>query len=111
MLMELKTLFLLASILTLSVLAGCAAPCESYCDATATYIGYCLENGSQGEWVAADWSHWGDFSGEEDFVAHCTADLEAQLASGNAEVVEANCTDKTNSYTEMSARGLCADLP
>ncbi len=111
MLMLRKTLFLLAFLSSGFVVIGCSAPCESYCEATAGYISYCLENGSQGEWVAADWSHWGDFTGPDQFITNCNEDLEAQIASGDEDVLLGNCTDQANSYTEMSDRGLCADLP
>ena len=106
-----KTLFLFALVTSALMAAGCAAPCERYCEATADYISYCLENGSQGEWVAAEWSHWGDFSGADQFISNCNNDLSLQMADGNDEVIASTCTDQANSYTEMADRGLCADLP
>ncbi len=106
-----NTFFLFALLTSLVLATGCSSPCEDYCEATADYISYCLENGSQGEWVAAEWSHWGNFSGPEEFVTHCNEDLTAQLSEGNEEAILGNCNDQANSYTEMAARGLCADLP
>ena len=106
-----KSLFLLALAASLSFVTACQAPCDSYCEATADYISYCLDNGSQGEWVAAEWSHWGDFTGAEDFIAGCQEDLTAQIEVDEAEVIQATCTDQDNAYREMADRGLCADLP
>lgn len=111
MLMARKTLFLFVLVTSGFMAAGCSAPCERYCEATADYISYCLENGSQGEWVAADWSHWGDFSGAEEFITNCNDDLSLQRTDDNEDVLNGNCTDQANSYTEMADRGLCADLP
>jgi len=106
-----KYLFLPALAASLCLVSACQAPCDGYCEATAEYIGYCLDNGSQGEWVAADWSHWGDFSSAEDFVADCQADLAAQVDAGDGDVIQSTCTDQDNAYREMADRGLCADLP
>jgi hypothetical protein len=111
MLMPPKFLSLSALVVALFGVAGCQAPCDSYCETAGEYISYCLENGSQGEWVAADWSSWGNFTGTEDYVADCQEDLAAQIEGGDADVLNGNCTDQASAYREMSDRGLCADLP
>ena len=105
-----KLLFLSVLAAALARVSGCQDPCDAYCEANGDYIAYCLENGSQGSWVAADWSHWGDFTNAEEFVANCQEDLAAQQSSGEGEVIASTCTDQANVYTQMTDRELCADL-
>ena len=106
--MQGKFLLPFALVMTLFFVSGCQAPCDSYCEAAGNYINYCLENGSQGEWVGADWSSWGNFTSLEDYVADCQADLASQLEGGDADVINGNCTDQASAYGEMADRGLCA---
>ena len=95
---------------TLVCVAGCQAPCDSYCAVTADYISYCLENGSQGHWTDADWSHWG-YSDHEAYVAGCQADLDTQIEGENGDAITSVCTDEANARQQHVDRGLCEDLP
>jgi hypothetical protein len=108
-----RVLRLVVTAFAFAALTGCAAPCDSYCDAAANYIEYCLENGSQGEWrSAADrggWAVW-NVSEKAEYVETCKADFATQLAAGN-DVIESECTDGANQYQENADRGFCVDLP
>ena len=98
-------------------LAGCSAPCERYCETSADYIEYCLENGSQGEWAAASWSVWGSFSSKDDYISDCKADMESQLAGAattcrsDDDALPCTCEDEANIFADLTGRGLCAELP
>lgn len=104
---------LAATAFAIAALSGCAPPCDAYCDAAANYIEFCLENGSQGDWVSADerggWAVW-NVSEKDEYVETCKTDFSDQLASGN-DVVESECTDLANRYQENADRGFCVDLP
>ncbi len=95
-------------------LVGCGAPCDNYCDATAEYIEFCLENGSQAAWTTAataGWTNWGA-ADRDAYVGDCKEDVNAQVAaSADAAGFEEACTDDANRYTQLSERGFCADLP
>ncbi len=108
-----RILRLVALAVTILALAGCAAPCDAYCDASANYIEFCLENGSQGDWQAANdrggWTVW-NVSEKAEYVETCKVDFASQLAAGN-DVVESNCTDLANQYQENADRGFCVELP
>jgi len=91
-----KFLSLSVLVAALFAVAGCQAPCDLYCETAGDYISYCLTNGSQGEWVDADWSTWGSFAGHEDYVADCQEDLAAQIEGGDADVINGTCTDKAS---------------
>ncbi len=94
-------------------LTGCSTPCDAFCDSSANYIEFCLENGSQGNWRAASdaggWSLW-NASEKDEYVSTCQSDFDGQLASGN-EIIESECTDFANRYQENADRGFCTDLP
>ena len=108
-----RLLRLVALMFTLAALTGCASPCDSYCDAAANYIEFCLENGSQGDWQSANdrggWTVW-NVSEKDEYVSTCQSDFSSQLASGN-DVIESECTDLANRYQENADRGFCVDLP
>ena len=109
----------LCTVLTVAVaasvgLTGCGAPCDNYCDSTADYIEYCLENGSQEVWTtarAAGWQNWG-VADKDTYVGDCKEDVPAQAAaSDDPQGFEEFCTDDANRYEQLSERGFCADVP
>jgi hypothetical protein len=104
----------IASIVVAFALAGCGAPCDNYCDATADYIEFCLENGSQEVWTTArtaSWQNWGA-ADKESYTGDCKEDVGAQAAaSDDVDGFEEFCTDDANRYSQLSERGFCADLP
>ncbi len=51
--MTIRRFALSLTVLAAVALTGCASPCEQYCDSSADYIEYCLENGTQGPWTTA----------------------------------------------------------
>ncbi len=95
-------------------LVGCGAPCDNYCDATADYIEYCLENGSQDAGTAAaaaGWQNWG-VADKDAYAGDCKEDVSSQAAaSDDSQGFEEFCTDDANRYAQLSERGFCADLP
>jgi hypothetical protein len=107
------TLRIAVLVLAIAALSGCSTPCDAFCDASANYIEFCLENGSQGDWRAAnDGLGWGVWNASEktDYVSSCQTDFDSQLAAAN-DVVESECTDLANQYQENADRGFCVDLP
>lgn len=94
--------------------AGCAAPCDRYCDNAGDYIELCLDSGSQGAWQAAQdgggWAFWGA-QDKEQYVADCKADMGAQLDAAEGDVLVQACEDDANRYQEWTERGACVDLP
>jgi hypothetical protein len=94
--------------------AGCAAPCTQYCNENADYIEFCLENGSQDDWVAAanagGFAVWG-YSSKDEYVTGCKEDFSAQLGGDDSDVIEAECTDAASQVEQWNARSLCAELP
>lgn len=99
--------------LALVALTGCATPCDSYCDASANYIEFCLENSSQGDWVAANangaWAIW-NASEKSEYISTCQTDFASQVEAGG-DVIESECTDLANRFQENADRGFCVDLP
>ncbi|MCP4867446.1 MAG: hypothetical protein GY898_01845 [Proteobacteria bacterium] len=100
--------------LTAVALTGCAAPCDQYCDTSADYIEYCLENGTQGPWTTAAASGgfevWGTSSRDE-YADACKDDMKNQLSAHDADTLTGACTDDANQFTEWVERGTCIDLP
>ena len=105
-------LFPTITLFGLLFITACAPPCERFCDVTADYIEFCLENGSQGEWTnAGDWSTWGA-TDKDAYLASCHEDLDGQLAGAeDTSPIAAACEDDANRYLELTERGLCADVP
>ena len=99
-------------LLGLLFVTGCAAPCERYCNQTADYIEFCLDSGSQGQWLdAGDWTTWGA-ADKDAYLASCQEDLDGQLAGAeDSAPIAAACEDDANRYLELFERGLCADVP
>jgi hypothetical protein len=105
---------LTAAVVASMGLVGCGAPCDNYCDSTADYIEFCLENGSQAAWTTAataGWSNWGA-ADRDTYVGDCKDDVGAQAAASSDQgAFEELCTDDSNRYTQLFERGFCADLP
>ncbi len=95
-------------------IAGCAAPCDQYCDNVGDYIETCLEVGTSGAWTTAaaggGWSYWGA-TDKDQYVADCRSDLSDQVGASDDELLEGACEDDANLYAERSDREQCADLP
>ncbi len=92
------------------LIAGCAAPCDRYCDSAADYIEFCLENGSQGSWrEAPEWTTFG-VSDKDEYASSCKEDFDSQVAAGG-DVIESECEDAANRYEENTDRGFCVDVP
>jgi len=104
---------LLATVATLAV-AGCAAPCDQYCDNVGDYIETCLEVGTSGAWTTAaaggGWTYWGA-SDKDQYVTDCKADLKSQVDASEDELLTGACEDDANLYLERNDRLQCADLP
>lgn len=112
--MTIRRFALSLTVLAAVALTGCASPCEQYCDSSADYIEYCLENGTQGPWTTAAASGgfevWGSSSRDE-YADSCKEDMAAQLQAHDADTYNGACTDDTNQFTEWVERGTCIDLP
>jgi len=112
--MTIRRFALALTALAALTLAGCASPCDLYCDSAADYIEYCLENGTQGPWTTAAES--GGFevwnaSGRDEYADSCKDNMDEQLAGSNADTLTGACTDDANQFIEWVERGTCIDLP
>jgi hypothetical protein len=114
MVLSLRSVLATAALLTMLVVAGCAAPCDRYCANAADYIELCLENGSQGSWQTAaaggGWSYWGA-SDKDQYVDDCKEDMKSQIDAADKDVLTGACEDDANQYAEWTDRGSCVDLP
>ncbi len=109
-----RDLFLASSLLALLAVAGCASPCDRYCDSAADYIEFCLENGTQDVWTVAaaggGWSNWGA-SDRDQYATDCKEDMDSQLGTADSDTLSGACEDDANQYSEWEERGACVDLP
>ncbi len=112
--MSIRRLALVLFALFAVCLVGCASPCDRYCDNAADYIEFCLENGTQGAWQAANdgggWTTWG-VSSRDEYNDNCKSDLSDQLAGEHGDSIEGACEDDANQYFEWVERETCIDLP
>jgi len=110
----LRTLLVGAAFGALLVSAGCAAPCDRWCNSTAAYIDRCLVEGTQSEWLAAQetgFGYWG-YSNADEYAAGCKEDFDAQLgAAADSDVLTQACEDEANDWDLLEGRGQCAELP
>ena len=114
MVLSLRSILAAAALLSMLMVAGCAAPCDRYCTSAAGYIELCLESGSQGSWQTASagggWAYWGA-SDKEQYIDDCQEDMKSQLDTEDSDVLKGACEDDANQYVEWTDRGACVDLP
>lgn len=115
----LRRLLLSSVVLSLLGLAGCAPPCDRYCNVTTAYIERCLTEGTQEQWRTAagddpdnpSWAAFGFESGEA-YEDDCKTNFDDQLANANDRaVLEQACEDEANEYDLLESRGQCSELP
>jgi hypothetical protein len=94
--------------------AGCAPPCDRYCNSTAAYIERCIAESTQSDWLDAQeagFAYWG-YSDADEFTAGCKEDMNSQLSSAaDSSVLAQACEDEANDWDLLEGRGQCAELP